>query len=691
MAIRLLDHVRPLTDHEFLVAKERRQTVAHHARIAKLRSVAAADKAASNKAAEKLRLEAARLVASRKVSVFQVASDGADRLPWLRRNEMKERLSKLAAANRAEVANHDAAVSTLHAIGAASLKVRTTNVVNRLRVRTTTEAAERRSIALRNNLVLIAKWECEEGMEAGTCDVGAMGATAATATLAASSSSSPPHRPAPSYLRPRSAARPAASDAPTPSAAARPRSASALDDRGTMGALLRADLITLSRRLGGRKQLLADAVKSLPPAHALPPRCAADMRRSLSVVVHALTHKLHLEASEGELEAARVAFTSWHAQKWVDPRSGTVKSKPPFGWTIEQYGLVGFSALYAKKLHVPRCAHAYQITLWLLQCAPGVCPSHAASEAAPAECAPPVQPVQPVQPLTIADLGAGTCAACLGAWLALREHGGEEQPYRVIPADVVTSGERFANAFRAMTKPSIAAHGHQPLLPLQDAGQYIAVTDEGIEELARAVLAPSRPAPHLLLASFSLQYLDRTKRSSFFTLLASLATRPMLLIVIKGVGDTERPPIAAVHSTFFGVHYVIGADRNPRVVEAHLCLILPSRDSTAALVDASVATVAGASTATVAGASNGHVATGISGAPSVTSGAPSVTSGAPSVTEETTDCGSSDGGHAPVRGLSPVPDARDAPCEDRWVLQTYATVARRCKRDGLRTGVTLLD
>ena len=40
--------------------------------------------------------------------------------------------------------------------------------------------------------------------------------------------------------------------------------------------------------------------------------------------------------------------------------------------TVEQYGLCGFSALYAERLHLPRLAAARQVALWLLQLAPGV-------------------------------------------------------------------------------------------------------------------------------------------------------------------------------------------------------------------------------------------------------------------------------------------------------------------------------
>ena len=51
------------------------------------------------------------------------------------------------------------------------------------------------------------------------------------------------------------------------------------------------------------------------------------------------------------------------------------------------------------------------------------------------------------------------------------------------------------------------------------------------------------------------------------------------MLVIKGVGHRQRPPTkgANVRSCFYGIHYVVGSERNPRVVELHLCLVLPQR------------------------------------------------------------------------------------------------------------------
>ena len=64
--------------------------------------------------------------------------------------------------------------------------------------------------------------------------------------------------------------------------------------------------------------------------------------------------------AESDMDAARAAFASWRDEKWLDPRTNTLKQKTSHAWTIEQYGLLGFSVMYARKLHVPRVAAARQ-------------------------------------------------------------------------------------------------------------------------------------------------------------------------------------------------------------------------------------------------------------------------------------------------------------------------------------------
>ena len=101
------------------------------------------------------------------------------------------------------------------------------------------------------------------------------------------------------------------------------------------------------------------------------------MRLSRRVVLLALSRRMKREAERSasvgfgscflrrstdlELEAARAAFKSWDKDSWLDPITLVTKPKPSYGWTIEQYAQIGFSALYAERLHLPRVAHARQV------------------------------------------------------------------------------------------------------------------------------------------------------------------------------------------------------------------------------------------------------------------------------------------------------------------------------------------
>ena len=91
--------------------------------------------------------------------------------------------------------------------------------------------------------------------------------------------------------------------------------------------------VVTSRRLGGDK-LAEDLSRALPPVLAMPKEALSDMKTSLAMVLHALTHNIHLEAGEGELEAAKIAFGSWHKTTWLDPRDAKLKPKPASGWTV---------------------------------------------------------------------------------------------------------------------------------------------------------------------------------------------------------------------------------------------------------------------------------------------------------------------------------------------------------------------
>ena len=96
---------------------------------------------------------------------------------------------------------------------------------------------------------------------------------------------------------------------------------------GVMGSLLANDLITLTRRLGG-VALGAAVAATLPPVLPVPKVTLAEMHSSLTLVLRALTHKLHLEASDAEIAAAHSAFRSWHKTSWLDPRDAKVKLRP---------------------------------------------------------------------------------------------------------------------------------------------------------------------------------------------------------------------------------------------------------------------------------------------------------------------------------------------------------------------------
>lgn len=440
--------------------------------------------------------------------------------------------------------------------------------------------------------------------------------------------------------------------------------------RGALASLLANDLLSLTRRLGGA-QMATRLLTRPPPVLPLPAETLSEMRSSLKLVLHALTHNLHLEAAEGELEAARVAFHSWHATSWLDPRDSRLKPKPSSCWTVEQYGLRGFSALYAERLHLPRLAAARQVALWLLQLAPGV----------PAD-----------RPLAFADLGAGTSAACLGCRLALLEHAGAAQPFHAYAIDLASSGARFARAFHAMCRPS-GAHGKAAaLLPGQHASHYMQCDEPGIGSLASSLFEQLKQRgalqPHLLVASFSLHYLKPAEKAAFFRRLAELATAPLLLLVIKGIGEVQQLCTKGLcRSVHFGVHYVIGQDRSPRVVEGHLCLILPSPPPP---TPPPPPPTAAAYTAAQHVDDEGSDAERDGGSDEPSSSRSSSSSGGGGRGPALTSATSSPHNAAPTGTGAGQHDGLPRGSA-QWVLQTFDAVERRVAREGLMTGVTLFE
>eukprot|EP00326_Haptolina_ericina_P035636 CAMPEP_0181238250 /NCGR_PEP_ID=MMETSP1096-20121128/39233_1 /TAXON_ID=156174 ORGANISM="Chrysochromulina ericina, Strain CCMP281" /NCGR_SAMPLE_ID=MMETSP1096 /ASSEMBLY_ACC=CAM_ASM_000453 /LENGTH=494 /DNA_ID=CAMNT_0023333733 /DNA_START=1419 /DNA_END=2903 /DNA_ORIENTATION=+ len=292
------------------------------------------------------------------------------------------------------------------------------------------------------------------------------------------------------------------------------------------------------------------AVAALPAVEEIPRCSVVDICRSLVLVLRALQFNCNLR----DLRAAESCFRSWTQTSWVDPVSRVAKKKPRHGWTLEQYAQPGFAVSYARKLHVPRVAATRQLMLWLLEHAPGLPDGH----------------------LSVGDLGAGTCAACLGAHLAVRDLVGEGHPLTLHPIDAASSSSRFHRSFAALTRK--VPFSKPPPMPLAStSSEYLVSTAGNVDDLARSLFRQlderGARTPHILLASFVLHYLDAQARDSFFTLLGHLTPRPFILVIIKGVGLEQRPP-DWVRSAFFGIHYFAG-ERQPRVCEAHACLILP--------------------------------------------------------------------------------------------------------------------
>ena len=97
-----------------------------------------------------------------------------------------------------------------------------------------------------------------------------------------------------------------------------------------------------------------------------------------------------------------------------------------------------------------------------------------------------------------------------------------------------------------------------------------------------------------------------------------------------------------MRSVYYGLHYFVGREKRPRVIEAHACLVVPT---------------AMAAHRTAAGAADGAAAAAEGGA---------------------------GGGAAATAGGA----ALDA--DDRWVLSTFDALERRVNSDGVRTGTTMM-
>jgi hypothetical protein len=202
------------------------------------------------------------------------------------------------------------------------------------------------------------------------------------------------------------------------------------------------------------------AVAALPAVEEIPRCSVVDIRRSLVLVLRALQFNCNLR----DLRAAESCFRSWTQTSWVDPVSRVAKKKPRHGWTLEQYAQPGFAVSYARKLHVPRVAATRQLMLWLLEHAPGLPDGH----------------------LSVGDLGAGTCAACLGAHLAVRDLVGEGHPLTLHPIDAASSSSRFHRSFAALTRK--VPFSKPPPMPLAStSSEYLVSTAGSVDDLARSL------------------------------------------------------------------------------------------------------------------------------------------------------------------------------------------------------------
>ncbi len=429
--------------------EERRPYFRKHKEVSLTRpsvQIVSAQKAAAIKAAEEIRRIANAAAASNRIRATQAVSSAviSRRAADAAAKAAQEAEAEARAAHRAklleqcQLASEEARTSTesstvskLRGLVDEARRIKATDSLQLAQA--AYNVAARKATAREKNARLVARWEVEieaecaaeareeEGHDAAQWNDGAPArgdgleavAAAAAAAEALADEADAATAALPSTVaaraRPRSAVpasdRAASAARPTTAWAARP----ATGGMGALASLMQADLASLSHRLGVPAELAGSLADGPPPVLPVPPERLEVMRASLKLVMHALTHKLKLEASALELEAARAAFRSWASTSWLDPRTFETRTKPASCWTMEQYAMPGFSALYAQRLHVPRVAAARQAVLWMLECAPGV-PSDA--------------------PLSMADLGAGTCAACLGALLALHEHAGDEQVRR---------------------------------------------------------------------------------------------------------------------------------------------------------------------------------------------------------------------------------------------------------------------
>ena len=218
---------------------------------------------------------------------------------------------------------------------------------------------------------------------------------------------------------------------------------------------------------------------------------------------------------------------------------------------------------------------------------------------------------------------------------------------------MASSSARFREAFTAMIEVGTVhrrdspimlsgSHTKAALLPGQHPSQYLTEEVEGVAPLVTSLLRQlserNERQPHVIIASFSLHYLRKGERKDFYETLAKAVTRPLLLLILKGVDAPETKgkcePMVPAHipSIILGLHYYIGRSPKPRVAEAQLALILPAAQAHA---------------------------------------------GAQSFAP-------------PAAGQKDAVPAYERSDPDSWVLSTFAAAQRHSRRHGIFTGVTVL-
>ena len=148
-----------------------------------------------------------------------------------------------------------------------------------------------------------------------------------------------------------------------------------------------------------------------------------------------------------------------------------------------------------------------------------------------------------------------------GCRLALLEHAGAAQPFHAYAIDLASRARACTCLPRDVPAVGRARQAAAPL-PGQHASHYMQCDEPGIGSLASSLFEQLKQRgalqPHLLVASFSLHYPKPAEKAAFFRRLAELATAPLLLVVIKGIGEVQQLCTKGLCRSVHFEHYVIG-------------------------------------------------------------------------------------------------------------------------------------